>query len=253
MSAELRALIVDDEENLRAVLRRRLAEVWPELEIVAEARDGTEALELAAEYEPEIAFLDIRMPGLDGLEVARRLSGRCHLVFVTAYDEYAVSAFESDAVDYLLKPVTAERLAQTVGRLQQRIQNAPSNQFDELLEQLAQKLRGTERQSLQWIRAGVRDEVKLVPVDEVCCFIAADKYTTVVTAEGELLIRKPLKELEAELDPQRFWRVHRGAIVNLKHVVSCRRDDEGRVWLSVSGINDELTVSRNYAHRFRQM
>ncbi len=253
MTTEVRALIVDDEENLRTALCRRLDEVWPELTIVAEARDGTEALELAAEFEPEVAFLDIRMPGLDGLEVARRLSGRCHLVFVTAYDEYAVSAFERDAVDYLLKPVTSERLATTVERLKQRLQQAPSQQLDGLLEQLAQQLRGSARQPLQWIRAGLRDEVKLIPVEEVRCFIAADKYTTVVCGEGELVIRKPMKELEAELDPQRFWRVHRGAIVNLAFVESCRRDEEGRVRLRISGMRDELLVSRSYAHRFRQM
>jgi DNA-binding LytR/AlgR family response regulator len=253
MSAEVHALIADDEENLRAALRRRLSEVWPELVIIAEACDGTEALELAAEYEPEIAFLDIRMPGLDGLEVARRLSGRCHLVFVTAYDEYAVSAFERDAVDYLLKPVTAERLAQTVARLKQRLQQAPSTQLDGLLEQLAQNLRGTARPPLQWIRAGMQESVKLVPVEEVRCFIAADKYTTVITGEGELLIRKPMKELEAELDPQQFWRVHRGAIVNLAFVESGKRDEEGRLWLRLSGHNKELLVSRSYAHRFKQM
>ncbi len=253
MTTEVRALIADDEENLRAALRRRLDEVWPELTIVAEARDGTEALELAADYEPEVAFLDIRMPGLDGLEVARRLSGRCHLVFVTAYDEYAVSAFERDAVDYLVKPVTVERLAQTVARLKQRMQQAPAAQLDELLEQLARNLRGVARPPLQWIRAGVRDEVKLVPVEEVRCFIAADKYTTVITGDGELLIRKPMKELEAELDPQHFWRIHRGAIVNLAFVESGQRDEEGRLRLRLSGLTDELLVSRSYAHRFKQM
>lgn len=254
MNSDVRALIADDEENLRASLRRRLVEVWPELDIVAEARDGAETLELVAESEPEIVFLDIRMPGLDGLEVARRLSGRCHLVFVTAYDEYAVSAFERDAVDYLLKPVTVERLTKTVQRLKQRLQQAPSQQFDGLLEQLAQQLLGsTARQPLQWIRAGVRDEVKLVPVEEVRCFLAADKYTTVLASEGELLIRKPMKELEVELDPQHFWRVHRGAIVNLAFIENCRRDEEGRVRLRVSGMADELLVSRSYAHRFRQM
>jgi DNA-binding LytR/AlgR family response regulator len=253
MITEVRALIADDEENLRALLRRRLAEVWPELEVAAEASDGMGALELAAEYEPDIAFLDIRMPGLDGLEVARRLSGRCHLVFVTAYDEYAVSAFERDAVDYLLKPVTAERLAQTVARLKQRMQQTPTTQIDGLLEQLTQQLRGEVRPTLQWIRAGLRDEVKLVAVEKVRCFIAADKYTTVVTADGELLIRKPMKELEAELDPQQFWRIHRGAIVNLSFVESGQRDDEGRLRLRLSGLADELLVSRSYAHRFKQM
>ncbi len=253
MSFETSALIADDEENLRVALRRRLAEIWPELEIVAEARDGTEALELAAIHEPAIAFLDIRMPGLSGLEVARRLRGRCHLVFVTAYDEYAVSAFERDAVDYLLKPVTAERLAHTVARLKQRLHQAPSLQIDDLLEKLAQRLRGEPQQPLQWIRAGLRDEVKLVPVAEVRCFVAADKYTTVVAGEGELLIRKPMKDLEAELDPQQFWRVHRGAIVNLSYVECCHRDEEGRVRLRVAGVADELLVSKSYAHRFRQM
>jgi DNA-binding LytR/AlgR family response regulator len=249
----MRALIADDEANLRAALRRRLAEVWPELEIVAEASDGAQALELAADTEPDIAFLDIRMPGLDGLEVARRLSGRCHLVFVTAYDEYAVDAFERDAVDYLLKPVTAARLQKTVARLRSRTEQQLPENLNQLLDQLSAQLHIAPRQALQWIHAGHHDRVQMIAVSDIRCFIAADKYTTVHSAEKELPIRKPIKELEAELDPQQFWRIHRGAIVNLSYVESGYRDDSGRLWLNLREHSEPLAVSRAYAHRFRQM
>ena len=252
MSDRLVALIADDEEALRSTLQRRLQQIWPELQLI-QARNGIEALSQAAEYEPRIAFLDIRMPGLDGLEVARRLNGRCHLVFVTAYDEYAVNAFERDAVDYLLKPVTRERLGRTVERLRQRLRMDPPLLIGGLLDRLAEQLHGPTSVPLQWIRAGVRDEVKLVAVEEIRCFISADKYTRVVVSEGELLIRKSIKELEAELDPNHFWRVHRGSIVNLPFVERCYRDDEGRVRLEIAGLEECLFVSRSYAYRFKQM
>lgn len=249
----MRALIADDEEHLRSALRRRLAEVWPELEIVAEAADGEQALELAAATEPDIAFLDIRMPGLDGLEVARRLMGRCHLVFVTAYDEYAVDAFERDAVDYLLKPVTEKRLAQTVARLQERRSPESSVSLAGLLDQLSANLNITPRPTLQWIRAGHQDRMTQIPVADIRCFISADKYTSVFSGQQEWPIRKTIKELEAELDAQQFWRIHRGAIVNLAFVEGGYRDDSGRWWLRLREHAEPLAVSRAYAHRFKQM
>lgn len=248
------AVIADDEPALREALRRRLAAVWPELEIVAEAENGTQALEAIGEWEPTIAFLDIRMPGLDGLEVAQRVAGRCHVVFVTAYDEYAVKAFEAQAIDYLLKPVTEERLGETVERLQSRLaDDVPSVRMTGLLQRLAAQLGRVTPSYLHWIRAAQRESVRMIAVEEIRCFLAADKYTSLFCAEGELLIRKPIKELEAELDPKIFWRVHRNAIVNVGFVEVCYRDGEGRQRLKMRGLTEELVVSRAYAHLFKQM
>ncbi len=249
MSA-IRAIIADDEEPLREALRRRLATVWPELQVVGEARNGLEALEQIARQEPDIAFLDIRMPGLDGLEVARRLTGRCHVVFVTAYDDYAVQAFEEEAIDYVLKPVTEERLARTAARLRERLARIESPLP---LADLLQRLQAAPGAYLRWIRAGERDAVRMIAVESVLCFVAADKYTSVHTAQGEHLIRKPIKELESELDPERFWRVHRSAIVNVECIEACRRDEEGHPRLSIRGLDAEIPVSRAYAHLFKQM
>ncbi len=248
MSDKQYALIADDEEALRASLKRRLSEVWPELEII-QASNGIEALEQVAEYEPIVAFLDIRMPGLDGMEVALRLNGRCHLVFVTAFDEYAVSAFERNAVDYLLKPVRLDRLKKTVSRLKQCLRLEPSILVNDLLERLGH----SSVESLQWIRAGIRDEVNLISVKNVLCFTASDKYTRVVTSEGEHLIRKSIKELEVELDPNCFWRIHRSSIVNLEYVERCLRDEAGKLRITIVGLSESLSVSKSYAFRFKQM
>ncbi len=250
MNRPITAILADDEEALRDALRRRLAVVWPELQLAGEATNGLAALELVAAHEPDIAFLDIRMPGLDGMEVARRLNGRCHVVFITAYDEYAVRAFEAEAVDYLLKPVTEERLARTVARLQEKLtQSQPPAALTELLRQLAHARPGY----LRWIRAGTHEGVRLLPTDTVIAFVAADKYTSVFTDQGEFLIRKPIKELEAELDPERFWRVHRKCIVNAACIETCHRDDEGHLYLGVRGMPEAIPVSRPHMHRFRQM
>ncbi len=249
------ALIADDEPLLAEDLRRRLAALWPELEIVAICHDGPAALARLEAHKPEIAFLDIRMPGLSGLEVAAQLDYPCQVVFVTAYDQYAVEAFEKAAIDYVLKPADEARLAKTIGRLRRAIRAPSGSERSRLAEALEKvSLRGTAQPApLKWIRASVGDAVRLVPVAEVRYFQAADKYTAVMTAAGELLIRTPIKELAEQLDAESFWQVHRGTIVNARYVSAARHDESGRVLLSLRDRPETLTVSRAYAHLFRQM
>jgi DNA-binding LytR/AlgR family response regulator len=253
-----RAIIADDEPRLALYLRDRLAALWPELAVAGIAANGAEAKALIDREEPDLAFLDIRMPGLSGLEVAKAADRSLHVVFVTAFDQYAVDAFEQAAVDYLLKPVGDARLAQTVARLRERI--AQANHAPELRAALATLSRlapalaptgGSER--LAWIRASVGQQVRLIAVDDVCYFQANDKYTSVFTKDGEALIRTPLRELAEGLDPDRFWQVHRGTIVNLAHVAATNRDFAGRVSLALKTRSEAIAVSRAFAHRFRQM
>jgi DNA-binding LytR/AlgR family response regulator len=247
------AIIADDEPRLAEFLRERLAELWPELVVCGLARNGVEARALLASESPDIAFLDIRMPGLTGLEVARDAGRDVHVVFVTAFDQYAVDAFEREACDYLLKPVGDERLAQTCDRLKRRLAgNEPTAGLTAALAVIAQALPAPAGR-LAWVRAAVGQEVRLIPVEDVCYFEANDKYTSVFTAEGEALIRTPLKELVAQLDPDRFWQVHRGTVVNLAHVTSSSRDLAGRVTLGLRLRRERIAVSRAYAHRFKQM
>src|SRR6266550_4912156 len=212
LTGRVTALIAEDEPLLRKQLKARLAQAWPELVVVAEAENGAEAVALASELKPDVAFLDIRMPVKDGIAVAGAIGDECHIVFVTAYDEYAVTAFEQGAVDYLLKPVTADRMAKVVERLQQRLASPPLD-LASVLTRLAAR-DGTS--PLRWIRASLGASMRLIPVDEICYFHAEDKYTKVVTATGEALIRKTIKELFDELDPEIFWQVHRSTIVNLR-------------------------------------
>lgn len=253
----IRALIADDERLMREQLIGRLAQAWPELEIVAEATNGIEAVRLANEVQPDIAFLDIRMPGLTGVEVAAQLDEKIRIVFVTAYDEYAVTAFEQGAVDYLLKPVELSRLARTVARLQQSIgspaeMHSTEPDWSELLERLGGSLRPASSY-LRWIHASVGDRIEMIPVDEVLFFQAADKYTRVVRADGEALIRKAVYELVTELDPARFWQVHRASIVNASAIRDLIRDDRGRLQIRLRGSDEKIEVSRTYAYRFKQM
>ena len=252
------AIIADDEPRLAQYLRDRLAALWPELVIAGLAENGAEAKALIDAEQPDIAFLDIRMPGMSGLDVAKSCDRALHVVFVTAFDQYAVDAFERAAVDYLLKPVDDERLAQTVERLRERTTNA--NDAPELRAALATLSRlapgltqngGPER--LAWIRALVGQQVRLIAVDDVCYFQANDKYTSVFTKDGEALIRTPLRELAEGLDPARFWQVHRGTIVNLAHVQATNRDFAGRLSLALKTRAETIAVSRAFAHRFRQM
>jgi DNA-binding LytR/AlgR family response regulator len=273
------ALIADDERLLREQLRARLSEVWPELEILAEAKNGAEAVEQVAALHPDIVFLDIRMPGMTGLEAAQALSEDWPdgsplplIVFVTAYDQYAVQAFDHAAFDYVLKPVQTDRLAQTCGRLQATLHaraespstsaSASSNDaLDSAMSKLRELLAAPGIASsavapaprLTMIQASVGQTIQMVPVDEVLYFEAADKYVRVVTAQRDYLIRTSLRELLPQLDPQRFWQVHRGTLVRSDAIASALRDESGKVHLSLRGHADKLVASRLYAHLFKAM
>lgn len=251
----MRAVIADDEPLLAAHLKARLTHLWPQLEIAGIAANGIEARDMIEELRPELAFLDIRMPGLSGLEAVQALSTEarqgCRVVFVTAYDEFAVQAFEREAVDYLLKPVADERLVAAIERLQ-RMPAAGATESADLLQRL-KSLLPQAAEHLRWIRASVGSDVRLVAVDEVCYFQAADKYTAVFTRDAELLIRTSIKDLADQLDPGQFWQVHRGTLVNVRQVVAARHDALGRVSLKLRDRPEALAVSRGHAHLFRQM
>jgi DNA-binding LytR/AlgR family response regulator len=244
------ALIAEDEPLLRAQLRARLAAAWPELAIVAEAANGAEALALAATHNPDVAFLDIRMPVRTGLDVARELGSRCHIVFVTAFDEYAIAAFEEGAVDYLLKPTSPERIAKVVARLKARLALAPLD-LTALLARLADGV--VARGSLKWIRASLGASMQMIAIDDVLYFQAEDKYTKVVTRAGDALIRKSIRELYEELDPEVFWQIHRGTIVSLRAIARVDRDWRGEPVIVLRDRAEKLGVSRTFAHRFKAM
>lgn len=248
------ALIADDEPLLREHLAAHLARLWPELRIVAQARNGREAIELFDEHEPAIAFLDVHMPGLTGLDVARSIGSRAKLVFVTAYDRYAVQAFEHGAVDYLVKPFEPERLAQTVARLRDR-QAAPIAGLEPLLDALSARMRqeAPPRKHLQWIKASVGNSVRLIPVDDVVYLRSDEKYTLVVWQGGEALIRKGIRELADELDPERFVQIHRSVIVALSQVAQVTRGNNETAEVHLRARSEVLPVSRSYLHLFRQM
>lgn len=251
-----RAIIADDEKELRIYLRSMLAEVWPELEIAGEAANGPDALELIDAHAPQVAFLDIKMPGLTGLDVARRIADQCHIVFVTAYDQYAVEAFEREAVDYLVKPVTQKRLKQTMQRLQKQMQKSatPPSGVSEILSQVLANIQNqTHANYLQWIKTQHKDSVRLIPVNDIDYFQADDKYTLVITVAGEFLIKKSIKELNEELDPQKFWQIHRATIVNVSKIEDVSRSLTGRGILKLKNRKESLTVSRQYLHLFKQM
>jgi DNA-binding LytR/AlgR family response regulator len=243
-------LIAEDEPMLRAQLKARLAQAWPELDAIVEAEDGVQALALAAEHAPDVAFLDIRMPGRSGLDVAREIGARCHVVFVTAYDEYAVAAFEEGAIDYVLKPPTPERIAKVVVRLKARLAQPPLD-LTALLARLAQ--RDPAAGPLKWIRASLGNAMQMISVADVVYFRAEDKYTKVVTRDGETLIRTPIKDLYAELDQEAFWQIHRATIVNLNAIARVDRDFREQPIITLKGRPEKLVVSRTFAHRFKSM
>ncbi len=247
----IKALIADDEPLLRADLKQRLSRLWPELVVCAEAADGIAALEAFERERPQIVFLDIRMPGRTGLEVAGALAGKCHIVFVTAYDRHAVEAFERGAVDYLVKPVVDARMQTMVKRLKERRAGAPP-ELDALLQELRARL-GPRQDFLRWIRASHGNALRLIAIDDVLFFHADEKYTRVVTVEGESLIRKPIKELVDELDPGQFWQIHRATLISARAIAGVVRDEAGRLHVRVNGSDEKLEVSRGYTHLFRQM
>ena len=245
------AVLAEDEPILRSQLKDLLHTAWPELAVVAEAEDGVEAIRALEEHRPEVLFLDIQMPGPTGLEVARHASGRQHVVFVTAHDEYAVAAFEEGAVDYVMKPLNAARLATACERVKKRMSAAPVN-LDRLLEMLARRTAQT-RQYLRWINASQGAEVRLITVDEICYFHSDTKYTRAVTASNESLIRKSIKELLEELDPSLFWQIHRSTIINVSAIAGVSRDLAGRLIVKLKNREETLAVSQPFAHLFRQM
>jgi DNA-binding LytR/AlgR family response regulator len=246
------AIVAEDEATLRHQLVEQLGQLWPELGIVGEAADGVQALRLLDERHPDVLFLDIQMPGATGLEVARQASGRCHVVFVTAYDQHAIAAFDQGAVDYVLKPVSAARLFTAVTRLKQRL-GTPPTRVDAALTHLAAPASVPGKQPLRWINASVGQNLKLITVDEISYFQADNKYTRVVTTEGEALIRKPLKELVEELDPGKFWQIHRSTLVNATAIAGVARDFRGRMLIKLKTRPETLLVSDTYTHLFRQM
>ena len=248
------ALIADDEQPMRQQLRARLQDAWPGLEIVAEAANGIEAVALAGQHQPDIVFLDIRMPGLSGIEAARMLFNRCHLVFVTAYDQYAIEAFEQGALDYLLKPAGGERLKTTCTRLQSLIGQQPSNIERQLSQLLSNHSKPEAKpEYLRWIQAVVGSNLRMISTREVLFFRADEKYTRVQTEGSEVLIRKTLKELADELDPDEFWRIHRSTLVRVDAIEEVTRDLRGRQMVKIRNFAEQLEVSRGNAHLFQQM
>jgi DNA-binding LytR/AlgR family response regulator len=247
----VRAIIAEDEGLLARDLNKRLTAAWPELDIVAMARNGPEALQTISDLKPDIVFLDIQMPGMTGLEVAQRLPYKPHIVFVTAYSEHALAAFERDAVDYLLKPAQDDRLQQTIDRLKARVTSkAPAQDLEAMLAGL---LNRKPERYLKWIRAGVGNTVHNINVDDVLYFEAEDKYTRVIARQVESLVRIAISELEEQLDPEHFQRIHRGTIVNLRCIKSIHKNDLGNIELSIEGRPEKLAVSRAHAGAFRQM
>ena len=250
------ALLADDEPHLARALAEQLARLWPDLQIVHVARNGVEAAERIAALRPDLAFLDIQMPGLTGLEVAQGIEGATRVVFVTAYDEYAVQAFDSEAVDYVLKPVNETRLQRTVERIRRALaQPEESADGTQLLATLRRLLpaAAAPAQRLRWVRASNGELTHQIAVDDVLFFRADDKYTCVQTAGAEHLIRTPISELAAALDPEQFVQVHRSTIVNLAHLAGTRRDEASRLFLRLRGHVHELPVSRAYVHLFKAM
>ena len=273
-----RAVIADDERLMRDQLRARLAQVWPALEIVAEAKNGLEAIQAVKDHQPDVIFLDIRMPGLTGVEAAKEIaqldlgdeSLLPEMVFITAYDQYALDAFEQGAVDYVLKPAEPERLRVTAERLQKRLmqraaedspemapsastESAGAPSVQQLLHVLSAQLKGQPTQYLSWLQASVGQSIQMVSVDDVLFCVSDDKYTRVQTLKQEFLIRKPIKELVEELDPKVFWQIHRSTLVNVKAIAGVQRDERGRQEVLIKGRTDRLVVSRSASQLFRGM
>ncbi|HUP97576.1 MAG TPA: LytTR family DNA-binding domain-containing protein [Usitatibacter sp.] len=246
------AIVAEDEPILRTQLEGKLRKLWPELDIIASVGDGAAALEALEDRTPDFMFLDIQMPEMTGVEVARHVAGRAHVVFVTAYDQYAIQAFETGAVDYVLKPATDERLAVTLERLKGKLATPPTD-LNAVLGRLAEQLGGGKRERLQWIKATVGQNLRLIPVAEVLFFQSDEKYTRVVLAEGEALIKTPIRELLDGLDTDVFWQIHRSTLVNVNAIAAVSRDFRGQAHVKIKGKEESLVVSRIYSHLFKQM
>jgi DNA-binding LytR/AlgR family response regulator len=263
------AIIADDERLMRDLLRTRLSQVWPELQIVGEAKNGDEAVQLVLDLQPDLTFLDIRMPGKTGIEAARDIGDASRIVFVTAYDEYAVEAFERGAIDYVLKPPEPERLRITIERLKDRLKeharegqpgaqahagaSAMSDTVSAMLSQLAEKIAAPKPKYLQWIQASIGQDLRMIPVEDILFFRSDEKYTCVQTDKLEALIRKPVRDLAEELDPSLFWQIHRATLVNVNAIEGVTRDIRGRHLVLIKGRPDKLEVSRSFLHLFKQM
>ena len=249
------AIVVDDERLMREQITARLKQAWPELVIVGEASNGREAIALAQSQQPDIVFLDISMPEMDGVATARVLAGKTHVVFVTAFDQYAITAFEQGVVDYLLKPVEAERVAVTCTRLRERLQRKP-DPIDAVLEQLSRRIAGNTiepREYLRWVQASVGTTIRMIPTSDILFFRAEDKYTRVQTERFDALIRKPIKELVDELDPAEFWQIHRAIVVRVNAIAQVSRNLRGNNVVQLRGSDEMLEVSRSFNHLFKQM
>ena len=249
------AVVADDERLMREQLVACLKEAWPELLIVGEAGNGREAVAMVHSLQSDIVFLDVKMPEMDGVQAAQALSGQAHVVFVTAYDQFAVSAFKQGAVDYVLKPADAERVALTCQRLRQRLEQKP-DRMDDLLAQLSQRLGGgdvTPRDYLRWVQASVGANIRMIPTSDILFFRAEDKYTRVQTEGFEALIRKPIKDLIDELDPNEFWQIHRSTLVRVDAIEQVGRNFSGKQMVHVKGRDEKLEVSRSFNHLFKQM
>jgi len=249
------AVVVDDERLMREQIVGRLKEAWPELEIVGEAGNGREAIAMVHSLEPDIIFLDINMPEMDGIKTAQVLAGQAHLVFVTAYDQYAIRAFEQGAIDYVLKPVEPERVAITCKRLRERLEEKP-DPVDQLLDQLSQRL-GSDglkpREYMRWVQASVGANIRMIPTSEILFFRAEDKYTRVQTEGYEALIRTPIKDLIDALDPKEFWQIHRSTLVRVDAITQVSRNFRGKQVVHLKGSDEKLEVSRSFNHLFKQM
>lgn len=271
-----RAVIADDERLMRDQLRARLQQVWPDLVIVAEAKNGLEAVQAVKDHQPDVIFLDIRMPGLTGVEAAKEIAQLDlgdeallpEMVFITAYDQYAIEAFEQGVVDYVLKPAETERLRATVARLTTRLTQRDRAQMksehfisdqvatpsvQQWLHALSAKISGQSTNYLSWLQASVGQNIQMVPVEDVLFCVSDEKYTRVQTLKQEFLIRKPIKELVESLDPQIFWQIHRSTLVNVKAIAGVQRDERGRQEVSIKGHPEKLAVSRSAAYLFRAM
>jgi len=252
------AIIADDERLMRDQLCMRLGQVWPELEILGEAKNGDEAVELVDQLKPDFTFLDIRMPGKTGMEAAAIIGNKSRIVFVTAYDQYAVEAFERGAIDYVLKPPEQERLQITVDRLKSRLDKPAASgdinaSVTAMLSQLAEKIAAPKPAHLQWIQASIGQDLRMIPVEEILFFRSDEKYTCVQTEKYEALIRKPVRDLAEELDPALFWQIHRATLVNVNAIEGVTRDIRGRHLVMIKGRPEKLEVSRSFLHLFKQM